>query len=202
LLQSEEEVPGATSGEFGQECARAEAKLRISGTGIARMARGSYGGASAEIHWANIFMIMNKIGVIITAGVLVLVVTLVFTFRARASDAAPPAMGETKHGPQRVKPEQAQKLIADKKVVVLDVRTPSEFAAGHIAGATNLDYKAEDFKTKVAALDKNQAYLVHCASGVRSASACAVMDKLDFKTIYDLKGGISAWQDAGLPVEK
>lgn len=166
------------------------------------MAGGSYGGASAEINLASCFMVMNKINLFSAAVVLALVVALAFAFRARAADETPPSTGETKRGPQRVKPEQAQKLIAEKKVVVLDVRTPSEFAAGHIAGATNLDYKAEDFKTRVAALDKNQAYLVHCASGVRSASACAVMDKLDFKTLYDLKGGISAWQDAGLPVEK
>jgi rhodanese-related sulfurtransferase len=42
--------------------------------------------------------------------------------------------------------QQAQKLISDKKVVVLDIRTPEEFAAGHIAGATNINFRAADFE--------------------------------------------------------
>jgi len=118
-----------------------------------------------------------------------------------AADSTPPA-AETKHVLKSVKPEQAQKLISDKKVIVLDVRTPEEFASGHIAGSTNIDFKAADFSDRIAKLDKSQAYLVHCASGIRSAKACAAMEQLDFLTVYDLKGGIAAWKDAGLPVEK
>jgi rhodanese-related sulfurtransferase len=97
---------------------------------------------------------------------------------------------------------EAKQLIADKKVVVLDVRTPAEFAAGHIAGAVNLDFRDKEFASKVARLDKNQPYLVHCAVGSRSAKACQTMVPLQFKTLYDLKGGISGWQKAGFPVEK
>jgi phage shock protein E len=128
---------------------------------------------------------------------------LAFCPGAFAADTnSPSAATETKHTPKLVRPEQAQKLISEKKVVVLDVRTPDEFAAGHIAGATNIDFRSADFQAKVAKLDKNQAYLVHCAAGTRSAKACAAMEKLDFATLYDLKGGLTAWQDAGLPVQK
>jgi rhodanese-related sulfurtransferase len=107
-----------------------------------------------------------------------------------------------KNPPKMVDAAEASKLIADKKVVVLDMRTPAEFAAGHIVGATNLDFRGQDFKAKVAALDKNQPYLVHCAAGGRSAKACDAMEQLDFKTLYDLKGGMNAWTKAGNPVEK
>ena len=131
------------------------------------------------------------------------VTVLALYSRGRAAESnRASAGGEAKHGPQLIEPSEAQKLIQAKKVVVLDVRTPSEYAAGHITGATNVDFRGKDFQAKVAQLDKSQAYLVHCAVGARSARACAAMDQLDFKTIYDLKGGISAWQKAGLPVEK
>ena len=137
-----------------------------------------------------------------TFVVIAMLCVLFAAFTGRAADTNSAPVTETKHTPKSVKPEQAQKLIADKKVVVLDVRTPAEFAAGHIAGATNIDFRDKDFAAKVAKLDKSQAYLVHCAAGQRSAKACSAMQQLDFATLYDLKGGLSAWQDAGLPVEK
>jgi phage shock protein E len=103
---------------------------------------------------------------------------------------------------QLVEPAEASELIASKKVVVLDVRSPAEYAHGHIAGSTNLDFHGRDFRSKLEKLDKNQPYLVHCAVGMRSAQACKVMNQLDFKTLYDLKGGLTAWEKAGQPVEK
>lgn len=99
-----------------------------------------------------------------------------------------------------VNPTEAQKLIAEKTVVVLDVRTPKEFAAGHIAGATNINFLAADFAKAVAGLDTNQAYLVHCAVGGRSAQALPKLEKLQLQSIYHLDGGIKAWEKAGLPV--
>lgn len=101
-----------------------------------------------------------------------------------------------------VNAEQAQKLIADKKVVVLDVRTPEEFAAGHIAGATNINFRSPDFAKAISNLDTNKAYLVHCASGSRSTQALPTCQKLPFQSLYHLDGGIKGWEKAGLPVEK
>jgi rhodanese-related sulfurtransferase len=100
-----------------------------------------------------------------------------------------------------VNAEQAQKLIADKKVVILDIRTPEEFAAGHIAGATNINFRAANFEKALASLDKSQNYLVHCASGNRSTQALPKFQKLEFKSLYHLDGGLRAWQKAKLPVE-
>jgi rhodanese-related sulfurtransferase len=116
----------------------------------------------------------------------------------------PPAKSEKPKTPHLLTPAEAEKLIADKdkKVVVLDVRTPEEFAAGHIAGATNIDFNADDFQKKLEQLPKDQTYLVNCAIGGRSAKACKLMNQLDFKSVYNLKGGMNAWEDAGKPVTK
>ena len=98
--------------------------------------------------------------------------------------------------------DEFEQMAADKQNVILDVRTPGEFSAGHIAGAVNLDYNAPDFQEKAAALDKNKTYLVHCAVGGRSVRACEKLNHLDFPNLYNLPGGFKAWAKAGQPVEK
>jgi rhodanese-related sulfurtransferase len=103
---------------------------------------------------------------------------------------------------KHVDAQQAQKLIADKKVEVLDIRTPGEFKQGRIAGAKNIDFQAPDFEQRIEALDKSKSYLVHCASGGRSTHSLALFKKHDFQSVYHLDGGIKAWQKVGLPVEK
>ena len=98
--------------------------------------------------------------------------------------------------------EEFAAKAADKKNVILDVRTPKEFAAGHLPGAVNVDFNAPDFDAKMAKLDTNKTYLVHCAGGVRSSKACTKMSALPFKELYNLEGGMKAWEKAGKPVEK
>jgi len=85
-------------------------------------------------------------------------------------------------------------------LVVLDVRTPEEFAEGHLEGAVLVDFYDADFADQLAALDANVPYLVYCRSGNRSGQALAVMDQLGFTSAADVDGGIVAWSDAGLPV--
>ncbi|SRR6266545_3801872 len=94
------------------------------------------------------------------------------------------------------------KLRADKQNVVLDVRTKKEFEAGHIPGALNIDVSAADFEAKVAKLEKDKTYLVHCGAGVRSVKACEKMNQLNFPKLVNLEGGFRAWEKAGKPVEK
>ena len=114
--------------------------------------------------------------------------------------AAEPASTEsTMH---HIDAQQAQKLVADKKVVVLDIRTPSEFNQGRIAGAKNIDFLGPDFEQRIDQLDKSKSYLVHCASGGRSTHSLALFKKHSFQSVYHLDGGIKAWQKAGLPLEK
>ncbi|MGD9999470.1 MAG: rhodanese-like domain-containing protein [Ilumatobacteraceae bacterium] len=85
-------------------------------------------------------------------------------------------------------------------LVVLDVRTPEEFAAGHLAGAIDLDYRSATFADDLAELDRDVPYLVYCHSGNRSAGAVAAMRELGFTIVSELDGGITAWQAAGYPV--
>ncbi|MEK7389869.1 MAG: rhodanese-like domain-containing protein [Elusimicrobiota bacterium] len=87
-------------------------------------------------------------------------------------------------------------------VIVLDVRTPEEFAEGRISGAVNIDFHDASFKNRLDALDKEKTYLVHCAVGGRSAKARRLMQSLRFKMIYHLEGGIKAWQKAGHAVTR
>lgn len=87
--------------------------------------------------------------------------------------------------------------LAMKKSVLIDVRTPAEFAAGHIAGATNIDVEAADFATKIGSLDKGAAYALYCRSGNRSGAAMQAMLGAGFTQVFHLGGGIGAWQSAG-----
>jgi len=77
---------------------------------------------------------------------------------------------------------------------VLDVRTPGEYATRHIIGAVNIDFYSPTFTDQLNALDKGRAYLVHCASGFRSAQAVQAMEALGFVEVCDLLGGMSAFQ--------
>jgi rhodanese-related sulfurtransferase len=84
--------------------------------------------------------------------------------------------------------------------VVLDVRTPEEFATGHLAGARNVDFRAADFTTRIAALDRATTYAVYCHSGNRSGQALQAMTGTGFTHLADLTGGITAWSAAGKPL--
>ena len=97
---------------------------------------------------------------------------------------------------------QFEKMRAEKTNVVLDVRTQKEYDAGHIPGAVLIDFNSPDFEKKVATLDKNKTYLVHCAAGGRSAKASGKMSALNFKSVYNLEGGYRAWEKAGNKGEK
>ena len=105
--------------------------------------------------------------------------------------------------PQNINPDQAEKVLTKQtNIIILDVRTPKEFSAGHLAGATNLDFYAPNFEEKLSALDKDKSYLVHCAAGGRSATVRDKMRGLNFKSIFHLDGGFKAWEKAGKKVEK
>ena len=113
-----------------------------------------------------------------------------------AADQRPPAF-------KNVGPDEFDKLRADPKNVVLDVRTKKEFDSGHIPGAINIDWNGPDFAKKAAELDKSKTYLVHCAAGVRSVKACNLMaGKIGLTNSYNLVEGFKSWEKAGKPVQK
>lgn len=105
--------------------------------------------------------------------------------------------------PTDVDVEKAAALLAgDPSITVIDVRTPEEFAEGHLKGAVNLDFNADDFEEKIAKLDPSKPYLVHCAAGGRSGQSMEIFEKLKFSRILHLSPGYRAWVEAGKPVEK
>jgi phage shock protein E len=85
---------------------------------------------------------------------------------------------------------------------IIDVRTPEEYAGGHLPGALNRDYSSPAFKDDINNFDKDRIYLIYCQTGVRSAAASQVMAELGFKYINNMTGGYAAWVAAGLPVNK
>jgi rhodanese-related sulfurtransferase len=113
----------------------------------------------------------------------------------QTSGAASPA------GVTLVAPAAAAKLLGSgETIAVIDVRTPTEFAAGHLSGAMNIDVNGPTFETDIADLDKDATYFVYCHSGRRSAVATQAMSDRGFTAVYELDGGIEAWLAAGQQV--
>jgi rhodanese-related sulfurtransferase len=121
---------------------------------------------------------------ILTAAVATLAATLMLTSCSSGSAT-------------KVSPKEFADVISDESVVVLDVRTPAEFASGHLPNAININFEGANFKQEVSALDKSTTYAVYCRSGNRSSQAVKVMADAGLTSLYDLDGGIIDWQAAG-----
>jgi len=89
--------------------------------------------------------------------------------------------------------EFARAYNACENPVLLDVRTPQEFAMGRIPGAINIDITRGDFKTLVDNFDKEKVYFVYCRGGNRSVAACSILGKNGFRS-YNLVTGIIDWK--------
>lgn len=101
-----------------------------------------------------------------------------------------------------VTPRDAAAIIDDRPVVVLDVRTPEEFAEGHLENAINIDFYAADFADQLAGLDPDTEYVVYCRSGNRSGQTIPIMADLGFQSVHDVEGGVLEWVQAGLPLTR
>lgn len=82
---------------------------------------------------------------------------------------------------------------------IIDVRTPEEYAKGHLVNAKNFNWNGTDFDKQISTLDKSKPVFVYCLSGGRSSSAAKKMRSEGFKEVYELNGGIMKWRAAGLP---
>ena len=98
---------------------------------------------------------------------------------------------------KKVDPVEFSEVIAQPGVIILDVRTPEEFNAGHIANAININVADSNFSTEVSKLDKNATVAVYCRSANRSAVATKEMADIGFTDMYDMQGGIIDWEAAG-----
>ena len=88
----------------------------------------------------------------------------------------------------------------DTDIVLLDIRTPQEFQAGHIRGAVLINYYASDFIDKLKALDREKTYLVYCRTGNRTGRSLPIFSRLGFQRVYHLETGISGWLREKYPV--
>lgn len=105
-------------------------------------------------------------------------------------------------GYQDVPPLEAVQLINHEDAVVVDVREDSEYSAGHVQDSIHIPLGK--LNERMAELDayKSRAVVVGCRSGHRSARACTMLRKQGFEKVYNLRGGILAWESASLPVSK
>lgn len=128
------------------------------------------------------------------AGAAILVLVLFVTAWAGGSSTANVTVGN------------AQKLIKQRagnaNFVILDVRTPGEFAEGHIYGAVNVDVQSRDFEKRLRALDRNKSYLVYCRTGNRSRHAIQAMEAAGFGSIFHMNEGIVRWKQQNLPLAR
>lgn len=85
--------------------------------------------------------------------------------------------------------------------VILDIRTPEEFEAGHIKGAINIDFYDSNFQQQINNLDKDKKYLVYCRSGSRTSYTLPLFRQLEFNEVYELQGGAISWIRAGHQLE-
>jgi phage shock protein E len=98
--------------------------------------------------------------------------------------------------------EVSELIAANPKLVLIDVRTPEEFAQGHLKEAQLLNFYDANFKEEAAKLDPEMEYVVYCRSGGRSAKATAMLQELGFGMVHNMSGGIMAWNRADLQTEQ
>jgi rhodanese-related sulfurtransferase len=98
----------------------------------------------------------------------------------------------------KTSPDDFEALLAELDAVqLIDVRTPEEYADGHLDGARLMNYHDTDFSQNLETLDKTKPVMVYCALGGRSGKAARKLTELGFQQVYDLDGGITAWRAAG-----
>lgn len=96
----------------------------------------------------------------------------------------------------------ATRIINSKDGVLLDIRNAEEFSTGHILGAKNIPVAKLNSDLGALAKNKSKPIIVYCQNGRLSPSAVKILNAQEFKEVYALTGGLSAWQQAGLPLQK
>lgn len=113
-----------------------------------------------------------------------------------------PFIGKLFRPGQEVGPLEAVQLMNRRDAVVLDVREPAEYKAGHITNARNVPEKQLESRVKELEKVKTKPIIVCCPRGNRSASIAGMLRKQGFTEVVSLRGGLAAWQQANMPLEK
>jgi len=101
---------------------------------------------------------------------------------------------------ERVDASMFGAVVETPGITIIDVRTPGEFAQGHIEGAINYNVEGPDFANQIMGLDPAGVYAVYCQSGNRSQVPVSQMSSIGVNSIFELESGISGWESAGFPV--
>lgn len=103
---------------------------------------------------------------------------------------------------KNVSADEAQLILKNKDIVILDIRTPMEYKTSRIEGAINIDFYQASFINNLKKLDKNKSYFVYCRSGNRTGQSMRVFTSLGFKDIVHLQRGIVDWTASGYKMIK
>lgn len=103
-------------------------------------------------------------------------------------------------GQRPIPPGEAVRLINSSDAVVVDVRSAADYRKGHILNALHVPLAGIEERAKEIAKDHDRTIICYCAIGSVAPQACAKLRKLGYHNVYALKGGLGAWQSAGLPV--
>ena len=94
---------------------------------------------------------------------------------------------------QDINSDELELMIKKEDLVLLDVRTPTEYSNGHLISALNINYYGDNFDKKIDELDKSKPIVVYCKSGGRSSKSALKLVEKGFEQIYNLKGGFDQW---------
>ena len=111
-------------------------------------------------------------------------------------------VGEKLRGYSSVSPSQSTQMINHDDAVIIDVRENNEYSSGHIINSIHIPLSS--LKTRLDSIEKHksQKIIVACRSGHRSSQACATLKKAGFEQVFNLSGGVMAWESASLPLIK
>lgn len=105
-------------------------------------------------------------------------------------------------GGASLSPSDATRLINDSDAIVLDVRSDAEFEGGHIVGSVHVvDTQLESAMGRLQKY-KSKPIIATCKTGQRSMSVCSKLKKAGFEQVYNLRGGLAAWEGASLPLTR
>jgi rhodanese-related sulfurtransferase len=91
-------------------------------------------------------------------------------------------------------PKTFLSMQEDRKGTIIDIRTPAEYAEQHLHGSINFDFYSVDFEKQLENLDKNHPFFIYCRTGSRTRTVLDIMKANGFNEVYDMKGGIIAWE--------
>jgi len=111
-------------------------------------------------------------------------------------------VGDSIQGINNIRPQEATLKINHDDAIVLDVREDSEFVEGHILDSIHIPLGALSSKIKNLEKYRQHPIIISCRSGNRSSRACHILKKNEFEQVFNLKGGITAWETSGLPLTK